>query len=55
MPYTIPGLGPNAEEALKKEHGVPVELESAGAAITIPAGSTVSEALQIIIDAIDPA
>ena len=31
-----------------------VELTSGGTAITIPAGSTLDEALQIVIDAIDP-
>jgi hypothetical protein len=34
---------------------VSTELESAGAGITIPAGSTLEEALQIIIDEVDPA
>ena len=33
---------------------IPVEIESAGEGITIPANSTLAEALQIIVDAIDP-
>lgn len=33
---------------------IEAEIESAGENITIPAGSTLAEALQVILDAIDP-
>ena len=61
MAFDIPGLGPNAEEAIRdliKGAGdtaeVSTEIVSAGGTITIPAGITVAAALQIIIDALDP-
>lgn len=41
-----------AAEGAEVETGA--ELVSAGGAITIPAGSTLNAALQIIIDAVDP-
>lgn len=50
----IPGVGPVASGAIEEAMKTQEELESAGAAITIPVGSTLDEALQIIIDAVDP-
>jgi hypothetical protein len=44
----------STEGAFLTETVTGAELVSAGAAITIPAGSTLNEALQLIIDAVDP-
>lgn len=41
-------------DALDENVGIGEDVVSAGEAITIPAGSTVAEALQILADAIDP-
>lgn len=55
MAIEIPGVGPVASDAIMKKMKTQAELTSAGAAITIPVGSTLDEALQIILDAVDPA
>lgn len=54
MPLDIPGVGPVASNEIMRKMKTQEELTSAGAAITIPAGSTLDEALQIILDAVDP-
>lgn len=41
-------------DALDGGIGIPDPIVSAGEAVTIPAGSTLAEALQILADAIDP-
>lgn len=41
-------------DALDSNVGIGEDVVSAGEAITIPAGSTVAEALKILADAIDP-
>lgn len=41
-------------DALDGGIGIPDAIVSAGEALTIPAGSTLAEALQILADAIDP-
>lgn len=61
MAFDVPGLGPNAEDALKqliKESPdtavLSEDLESAGGNLTISAGTTIAAALQAIMDLADP-
>lgn len=52
--FTPEGLKTFLEDEGDFEVVTQAQLVSGGAAITIPAGSTLDEALQIVIDAIDP-
>lgn len=58
MPIDIPGVGPVASNAIMKKIDESTVLQedmvSAGGALTITAGSTIMEALQAVMDLVDP-